>query len=184
MTEPGVPMEPGVPVLGPADAEMYGWQFGPDSKGNLWLRVIDGRGAICLPPGTNIMHTSGGNMTMSPTVQVTDLVGSVDADGHAWLSDGVEVTGTSVTPTRNVHAIIFAPGGFLRWERGKLLYQGIEFAGVLKPARAEPSKDPSEPLETLEASQARCEISRASRSSQPFTWPQGRTDLSGPVRLK
>lgn len=136
MTQPGVPMERSVPVLGPNDAKLYGWEFGPDSKGDLWLRVLDGRGAICLPPGTNITHTSGGNLTRSPTVQVTGLVESVDPDGYAWLSEGMVVTATSATPTRNVHAIIFAPGGFLRWEGGKLLYQGIEFAGVLKPGPA------------------------------------------------
>jgi hypothetical protein len=51
-----------------ADAvKVYGWQFEPDSKGNLWLRVIDGRAAICFPPGTHITHNGGGNMTQSQT---------------------------------------------------------------------------------------------------------------------
>jgi hypothetical protein len=140
MTQPGVPMEPGVPVFDLGDAKIYGWEFEPDSKGNLLLRVLDGRGSICLPPGTGIRHTSGGNMTGSPTVQVTDLEISVDPDGNAWLSEGVEVTDEHVTPTRNVHAIIFAPGGFLWWEDGKRLSQGIEFASVLPPGPAEPGQ--------------------------------------------
>jgi hypothetical protein len=70
---------------------------------------------------------------MRGNAQITDLEGSVDPDGNAWLSEGVQVTDEHVTPTRNIHAIIFAPGGFLRWEGGKLQYQGIELAGVLKP---------------------------------------------------
>jgi hypothetical protein len=131
MTQPGVPMERNVPVFGPADARMYGWQIEPDSKGNLWLRVIDGRGSICFPPGTHITHADNGNMRGN--AQINDLEGSVDPDGHAWLSDGVVATDESVTPTHNIHAIIFAPGGFLRCEGGKLQYQGIELAGVLKP---------------------------------------------------
>ena len=115
-------MEPGVPVFDPADAEIYGWRFEPDPDGSLWLRVIDGRGAICFRPGTHITHNGNGNMTMS--VQITDLEGSVDPDGNAWLSDGVVVTDEKVTPTRNIHAIIFAPDGFLRWEGGELMQAG------------------------------------------------------------
>ena len=46
-------------------------------------------------------------------------------------------TDEKVTPTRNIHAIIFAPGGFLRWEGGELMQQGIEFAAVMKPGPAD-----------------------------------------------
>jgi hypothetical protein len=130
-------MEPGVPVFDPADAEIYGWRFEPDSEGNLWLRVIDGRGAVCFKPGTHITHDGGGNMRGN--AQITDLEGSVDPDGNAWLSEGVQVTDEHVTPTRNIHAIIFAPGGFLRFEGGNLLHQGIEFAAVLRPGPTGPA---------------------------------------------
>ena len=134
MTEPGVPMEPGVPVVDSSDARLYGWQFDPDAEGNLWLRVIDGRGAICFRPGTHITHTGNGNVRGN--AQITDLEGSVDPDGNVWLSEGTVVTDTTATPTRNIHAIIFAPGGFLRWEGGELRQQGIEFAAVMRPGPA------------------------------------------------
>jgi hypothetical protein len=130
-------MEPGVPVLEPRDAEIYGWEFEPDSKGNLWLRVMDGRGAVCFKPGTHLTYAGEGNL--SGSAPFNDLEGSVDPDGNLWLSDGVQVTEEHVTPTRNIHAIIFALGGFLRWEGGKLLHQGIEFVGVPKPAPTEPT---------------------------------------------
>jgi hypothetical protein len=132
-------MEPGVPVFDRRDAEIYGWRFEPGKNGDLWLRVIDGRGAICFPPGTHITHSGNGDMTMSQTVQVIDLEGSVDSDGSVWLSDGVVATDEKVEPTRNIHAIIFAPGGFVRWEGDQILSQGIEFAGVPKPGASEPS---------------------------------------------
>jgi hypothetical protein len=130
-------LEPGVPVFDLADAEMYGWRFEPDLEGNLWLRVIDGRGAICFRPGGHLTHDGDGNMRGS--VQVIDLEGSLDPDGNAWLSDGVQVTGECVRPTRNIHAIIFAPGGFLRFEGGQLLHKGIEFVAAIQPGPAEPA---------------------------------------------
>jgi hypothetical protein len=76
---------------------------------------------------------------MRGNVQITGLEGSVDQDGNAWLSEGGQVTNEKVSLTPNIHAIIFASGGFLRFEDGKLLHQGIEFAGRMKPGAAEPS---------------------------------------------
>ena len=130
-------MEPGVPVMDPGDAEIYGWRFEPDAEGNLWLRAIDGLGSVFFRPGTHITHNGNGNMTGS--VQVTSLEGSVDQDGNAWLSEGGKITDEKLSLTPNIHAIIFAPGGFLRFEDGELLHQGIEFAGRMRPGAAEPS---------------------------------------------
>ncbi len=117
------------------------WRFEPDPDGNLRLRVIDGEGAIFFRPGTHITHDSNGNMRGS--VQVTGLEGSVDQDGNAWLSEGGQVTDERVSLTRDIHAIIFAPGGFLRFEGGELLHHGIEFAGRLsrcEARRGEPAR--------------------------------------------
>jgi len=130
-------MEPGVPVMDPGDAEIYGWRFEPDAEGNLRLRVIDGQGSVFFRPGTHITHNGNGNMTGS--VQYTGLEGSVDQDGNAWLSEGGKVTDEKVSLTPDIRAIIFAPGGFLRFEGGELLNQGIEFAGRMKPGAPEPS---------------------------------------------
>jgi streptogramin lyase len=116
--------EPGVPVFDAADAETYGWRAELDPEGNFWLRVIDGRGSIRFEPGTNITYDVSGEVRA--TAQITDLKAAVDPDGNVWLSDGLQVTGERATPTRNTHAIIFAPGGFLRFEDGQLLRQGIE----------------------------------------------------------
>jgi hypothetical protein len=134
-------MEPGVPVMDPGDAEIYGWRFERDAEGNFWLRVIDGQGSVFFRPGTHITHDGNGNMRGN--VQITGLEGSVDQDGNTWLSEGGQVTDEKVSLTPNIHAIIFAPGGFLRFEGGELLHQGIEFAGVLKSGPAEPSTGPA-----------------------------------------
>ncbi len=128
---------PGLPVLDPGDAAIYGWRIAPDREGNLMIEVIDGVGSIVFPPGSHITHNGNGDITAR--VMITDLEGSVDQDGNAWLSSGGEVTDEKVALTKNIHAIIFAPGGFLRWEGGKLLHQGIEFAGRLNPGPAEPA---------------------------------------------
>lgn len=128
---------PGLPVFDPGDAEIYGWRIAPDREGNLIIEVIDGVGSIFLPPGSHITHH--GNGDIQARVVITDLEGSVDQDGNAWLSSGGEVTDEKVSLTKNIHAIIFAPGGFLRWEGGKLLHQGIEFAGRIDPGPAEPA---------------------------------------------
>ena len=80
---------------------------------------------------------------MRGNVQITGLEGSVDQDGNTWLSEGGQVTDEKVSLTPNIHAIIFAPGGFLQFEGGELLHQGIEFAGVLKSGPAEPSTGPA-----------------------------------------
>ncbi len=92
-------MEPGVPVFDRRDAEIYGWRLEPGKEGDLCLRVTDGRGAICFPPGTRITHRGGGDMSMRQTVQVIDLEGSVDPDGNVWLADGVIATEEKVEPT-------------------------------------------------------------------------------------
>jgi hypothetical protein len=127
---------PGLPVLDPGDAEIYGWRVAPDREGNLIIEVIDGVGSIVFPPGGHLTHN--GNGDIKARVVMTDLEGSVDQDGNAWLSSDGKVTDEKVSLTPNIHAIIFAPGGFLRWEGGKLLHQGIEFAGRINPGPAEP----------------------------------------------
>jgi hypothetical protein len=128
---------PGLPVFDPGDAEVYGWRFEPDAQGNLWLRVIDSTGSICFRPGTHITHNGNGNINGS--AQITGLEGSVDQDGNAWFSEGGNVTDEKMSLTPNIHAIIIAPGGFLRWEGGNLLHEGIEFAGRINPGPAEPT---------------------------------------------
>jgi hypothetical protein len=127
---------PGLPVMDPGDAEVYGWRIEPDAQSNLWLRVLDGTGSVCFRPGTHITHDSGGKVRGN--AQITGLEGSVDQDGNAWLSEGGQVTDESVALTPNIHAIIFAPGGFLRWEGRQLLHQGIEFADRINPGPTEP----------------------------------------------
>jgi hypothetical protein len=123
---------PGLPALDPADAENHGWRIAPDAAGNLWLRVIDGVGAICFGPQTHIAHDGDG--AISGSGQVIGLVSSVDPDGYLWLSEGGDVTAGKVLLTRQFHALIVAPDGLLRREGAKLLYRGIEFAGPAKPA--------------------------------------------------
>lgn len=127
---------PGLPVFDPGDAEIYGWRIAPDSEGNLIIKVIDGEGSICFKPGTQITHHGDGNMKGS--VAITGLTGSVDPDGNAWLSAGGAVTDKRVSLTPDIHALIFAPGGYLRWEGSRLQHQGIEFAGRIEPGPAEP----------------------------------------------
>jgi len=122
---------PGVPALDPGDAESHGWRITPDSAGNLWFGVIEGQGAICFRPGTNITHDGGGAIRGDGAV--IGLVSSVDPDGYLWLSEGGDVTAGKVSLTRRFHALIVAPDGYLRREGGKLLYHGIEFAGPVKP---------------------------------------------------
>lgn len=128
----------GVPVFDPGDAEIYGWRITPDADGNLWLRVIDRDAYICFRPGTHITHAGGGNMRGN--VKVEGLEGSIDPDGNAWMSAGGVVTPDQVALTPDIRAIIFAPGGFLRFEDGQLHHQGIEFAGQMKAGPSEPGQ--------------------------------------------
>jgi hypothetical protein len=121
---------PGVPVFDPEDAALYGWRMGLDSGGNAWLHVIDGRGAICLRPGTHITYL--GSRRMRGTAQLFDLQCVHDAHDNAWLVAGADPGTDSVTLTRDRHAVIFAPGGFLRFGDGRLVAQAIELAGVMK----------------------------------------------------
>ena len=75
---------------------------------------------------------------MRGTAQLSGLDGAVDPDGNVWLSEGGQVTDRKVSLTRDIRALIFAPGGFLKFEGGHLQHQGIELAGRVEPAAPEP----------------------------------------------
>lgn len=51
---------------------------------------------------------------------------------------GTEFTERGVGLGPNTRAVIFAPGGFFRYEGGEIQSQGVEFAGVMNPGPAEP----------------------------------------------
>lgn len=129
-------MEPGVPVFDRRDAEIYGWRFEPDEEGNLWLRVIDGQGAICFSPGSNLTFDG---QQLHGNAPFTGLDGWIHPHGDLWLSVGTEFTERGVGLGPNTRAVIFTPGGFFRYEGGEILSQGVEFAGRIKPGPAEPS---------------------------------------------
>jgi hypothetical protein len=130
-------MEPGVPVFDRRDAEIYGWRFEPDAEGNLWLRVIDGQGAICFRSGSHLTFDGDGNL--HGNAPFTGLDGWIHPDGDLWLSEGTQISEKGVGLSPDTRAVIFAPGGSLWFEGGKILSQGVEFAGVLKLGPAEPS---------------------------------------------
>jgi len=128
-------MEPGVPVFDRHDAEIYGWSFEPDEEGNLWLRVIDDQAAICFRPGSNLTF-DGENL--HGNAPFTGLDGTIHPDGDLWLSVGTETTERGFGLGPDTKAVIFAPGGFIRYEGDQILSQGVDFAGPLKPGPAEP----------------------------------------------
>ena len=95
--------------------------------------MIDGQGAICFSPGSN--RTFDGEQ-LRGNAPFPGLDAWVHPDGDLWLSVGTEFTERGVGLGPSTRAVIFAPGGFIRYEGGEILSQGVEFAGRMSPGPA------------------------------------------------